>query len=222
MRRKRTERIGSATGKLLRAAGILTVVGFIALLGYGLVANAPNTTIEESLAQGQSVPAPGFELAVLEDGDLSADLEDAWQQAAADRRVALSELRGTPIVLNFWASWCDPCQEEAPVLARAAEAWEGKGVMFVGLDMQDVRADAREFVREFELDFPHVRDPTNDTARAWGATGIPETFFISADGTVVGHVIGAISAEQLNAGAQAAKTGRPLATVRGGGQRSTR
>lgn len=126
------------------------------------------------------------------------------------------------MVLNFWASWCDPCQAEAPVLRRANQRWREQGVLFVGLDMQDIREDAREFLREFQLDFPQVRDPTNATARRWGVSGIPETFFISARGEVVGHVIGAISAQQLDAGARAAQQGRPLSATRGGDRRSTR
>lgn len=88
--------------------------------------------------------------------------------------------------------------------------------------MQDIREDAREFIREFELDFPQVRDPTNATARRWGVTGIPETFFINAKGEVVGHVIGTVTTEQLDAGAKAAKAGRPQSVEQGGEQRRTR
>jgi cytochrome c biogenesis protein CcmG/thiol:disulfide interchange protein DsbE len=209
-------------GTVFRAISLLLVVGFIALLTYGLLAQAPDTTIDEALSKARAVPAPGFELAVLADGDPGEELEGAWRTAAADGRVDLSELRGTPVVLNFWASWCDPCQEEAPVLRRGADRWREQGVLFLGLDMQDVREDAREFLREFELDFPQVRDPTNATARRWGVTGIPETFFISARGEVVGHVIGSLTAEQLDAGARAAQKGQPLSATRGGEQRSTR
>ena len=209
-------------GTAFRAVGLLLVVSFIALLTYGLFTQAPDTTIDDALSKAQAVPAPGFELPVLTDGNPGDQLEGAWRTAAADGRVDLAELRGTPVVLNFWASWCDPCQEEAPVLRRGAERWRDQGVLFVGLDMQDVREDAREFLREFELDFPQVRDPTNATARRWGVTGIPETFFISARGEVVGHVIGSISAQQLDAGARAAREGRPLSTTRGGDRRSTR
>ena len=209
-------------GRVFRAIGLLLVVGFIALLAYGLLTQAPDTTIDDALSKAQAVPAPGFELAVLESGDPGGQLDAAWRTAAADGRVDLAELRGTPVVLNFWASWCDPCQAEAPVLRRGARQWREQGVLFVGLDMQDVREDAREFLREFQLDFPQVRDPTNATARRWGVSGIPETFFISARGEVVGHVIGSISAQQLDAGARAAQQGLPLSATRGGDRRSTR
>jgi cytochrome c biogenesis protein CcmG, thiol:disulfide interchange protein DsbE len=84
--------------------------------------------------------------------------------------------------------------------------------------MQDVRQDARDFVREFHQDYPHVRDPDRGTARRWGATGIPETYFISRRGDVVGHVIGTATAQQLSDGVQAALSGRPRDPDVGGEQ----
>ncbi len=137
----------------------------------------------------------------------------AWQRAAADGEVSLDELRGTPLVVNFWASWCDPCRAEAKVLERACEAQDG--VLFLGLDAQDAREDARDFIAQFGLTFPHVRDAGNDTQRAWGVTGLPETYFIGADGRVVGHVIGTVDDAQLRDGIEAAKAGRPAGHRRG-------
>ena len=209
-------------GRIVRAGGLLLVAGFIGLLVYGLVAQAPDTGIDDQLARSRPAPAPGFALAVLTDGQPGARLRERWQRAATDRTVDLAELRGTPIVLNLWASWCVPCREEAPMLRRGAARWHERGVLFVGLNMQDVAGDARTFLREHRLDFPQVRDPTNDTARLWGATGIPETFFVDARGQVVAHVIGTVTDEQLNAGAAAARSGRALAPGQGGDQRPTR
>ena len=97
-----------------------------------------------------------------------------------------------------------------------------RGVLFLGLNMQDVREDARQFRRDFGLDYPDVRDPTNATARKWGATGIPETYFVSANGKVVGHVIGTVTAHQLDEGVAAALSGRPRGADQGGEQRPTR
>lgn len=209
-------------GSLVRVVGVVTVVAFIALLVYGVIAKAPDHTIDDRLTKAQTAPAPGFKLAVLEQGRLAAGLIPAWRRAAADGQVGLTELRGTPVVLNFWASWCDPCRAEAPILRAGAERWGERGVLYLGLDMQDITAEARLFVREFKLDFPHVRDPTNATAREWGVTGIPETFFISAAGEVVGHVIGTVTAQQLDAGAAAARSGQPLSASQGGARRPTR
>ena len=95
-------------------------------------------------------------------------------------------------------------------------------MLFVGLNQQDAREDARDFVRTFGLTFPHVRDPGNGTARAWGVTGLPETFFIDRRGRVVSHVIGVVSDEQLAAGIRAAVAGRPSVEAEGGDHRPTR
>ena len=209
-------------GTVVRAAGAVLAAAFVALLVFGLIARAPDSTIDDRLAKAEPAPAPGFELAVLADGQPGEKLMPTWRNAAADGKVNLNELRGTPVVLNFWASWCDPCREEAPVLRRGAARWRDRGVLFLGLDMQDVTDDARAFLREFDLDFPQIRDPTNATARRWGVTGIPETFFISSGGEIVGHVRGTVTAEQLDAGAAAARAGRPAAIGEGGDQRPTR
>ena len=92
-------------------------------------------------------------------------------------------------------------------------------MLFLGLDAQDAREDARDFIAQFGLTFPHVRDAGNDTQRAWGVTGLPETYFIGADGRVVGHVIGTVDEAQLRDGIAAAKAGRPQGLGSGGDQR---
>jgi cytochrome c biogenesis protein CcmG, thiol:disulfide interchange protein DsbE len=94
--------------------------------------------------------------------------------------------------------------------------------MLVGLDMQDLTGDARDFIDEYDISYPNVRDPGDDVARDWGVTGLPETFFISARGRVVSHVIGAVSQRQLADSISAARAGRPLAPRQGGERRSTR
>ena len=209
-------------GTIVRGTGLLLAVGFVGLLVFGLLTQAPNSQIDDQLANAQAAPAPGFELAVLADGQPGEKLATAWRRAAADGTVDFEELRGTPVVLNFWASWCVPCREEAPALRSGSQRWHERGVLFLGLNMQDVTEDARAFLREFDLDFPQVRDPNNAAARRWGLTGIPETFFISARGDVVGHVIGTVSSEQLDTGATAAERGRPAPIGTGGDQRPTR
>lgn len=203
------------------AAGLGVAASFIALLAFGLLAGAPDTTIEDGIARGQPVDAPGFDLDVLETGQLPPGLDAPLSERLDDGRVDLDELRGTPIVLNIWASWCTPCRDEAPRLERAWRSSGPRGVLFLGLNMQDVTGDARKFVDEFGLTFPHVRDPGADTASRYGATGIPETYFISARGHAVARVRGEVDDSQLRRGIRAARSGKPF-RADGGDRREVR
>jgi cytochrome c biogenesis protein CcmG/thiol:disulfide interchange protein DsbE len=198
------------------------IVLFMALLTYGLIAKAPETGIDDSLASGRPPGAPAFELPMLQRGDLGSRLERALQGALADERVGLRELRGRRVVLNFWASWCVPCQEEAPLLEKSWRRTRDQNVLFLGLNMQDLTGDAREFMRRYRNTYLNVRDRSNGVAREWGLTGIPETFFITPKGRVVGHVIGVISERQIRAGITATITGRPVSSEQGGDRRQTR
>jgi cytochrome c biogenesis protein CcmG, thiol:disulfide interchange protein DsbE len=205
-----------------RLAALGVVALFVALLAYGLMSKPADRTIDSSLADAEAPPAPAFALEVLQDGAPGQRLERLLRPAVADGELALAELRGSPVVLNFWASWCPPCREEAPRLERTWRTNRARGVVVLGLDMQDLTGDARAFIREFGISYPNVRDPGDDVARDWGVTGLPETFFISARGRVVAHVIGAISNGQLEAGIMAAARGRPAGVLQGGDRRSTR
>lgn len=192
---------------------------FLGLLGYGLAKKSPDDTIDNRLAEGKTAAAPGFSLELLSAGTPPAR---EITSAAQDGRIEIDELRGTPIVLNFWASWCLPCEAEGPVLERGWRRSRDDGVLYLGLDIQDVRGDARDFISRFHLTYPTVREPGKKTLKRYGATAVPETFFISRDGRVVAHVIGAVSKQQLEAGVAAATTGRAAGNERGGAQRPAR
>ena len=193
----------------------------LGLLGYGLTTKAPTAGLDEALSRGEALPAPEFDLVALRSGT-PRSLEAVWSEASADGRVRLEELRGTPVVLNFWASWCDPCRAEIGLLERQWRAVEPAGVLMLGVNQQDALDDALAFLADRGVTFPSVRDPGKETARAWGVTGTPETFFVSDDGEVVAHVIGTISEEQMTAGLAAARSGRPAGVRTGGARQPTR
>ncbi|MFT5680096.1 MAG: cytochrome c biogenesis protein CcmG/thiol:disulfide interchange protein DsbE [Myxococcota bacterium] len=113
-------------------------------------------------------PAPSFSLATLE-GD----------------PVSLSDLAGTPTVLNFWSTWCQPCKAEHPHLVAAAQAYKGRGVAFLGVLYNDEPIAARRFLAQNGFGFPTLYDPTQRVVVDYGVTGVPETFIIDATGTVV-------------------------------------
>jgi cytochrome c biogenesis protein CcmG/thiol:disulfide interchange protein DsbE len=209
-----------ARGRLRRNAprllAVASVVLFLGLLAYGVTTTGESTRVDESLASGKAPLAPSFDLPVLESGDPPAPLARDLAPAFADGQLALSELDGTPFVLNFWASWCTPCREEAPTLQQGWERLGPRGILFLGLNMQDLTDDARGFLYEFGITYPTIREPSNEIARAYGATGVPETYFVSPAGRVVGHAIGVVSRRQLADGALSAKRGRVLGTVAAG------
>ena len=112
--------------------------------------------------------------------------------------VTLSQLRGRPVVLNFWASWCGPCVEEFPLLRDAADRHAGEGLAVVGIVYQDRSEAARDFMARHGASWPAAMDPGERVAGAYGILGPPETFFIGRDGTIVARQIGQFSAESLD------------------------
>jgi cytochrome c biogenesis protein CcmG/thiol:disulfide interchange protein DsbE len=188
---------------------VIALIGaFVALLAYGLASKGTDDRIDEALASGRAAPAPGFSLEVLARGDLPPRLARPLGALFARDRLSLASLRGHPVVLNLWASWCTPCREEAGRLERAWRSLGPKGVVFLGLDIQDLRGDAREFLAKYGTSYPSVREPGREVANSFGATGIPETYFIDRRSRVVAHVIGVVSTAQLDSGARAAMAGR--------------
>ncbi len=131
-------------------------------------------------APGPGDPAPSFEgLRLGSSGTLTS-----------------SELEGRPLVLNFWASWCVPCRDEAEILEHA-HATFGDRIAFVGVDVRDAESDALAFQEEFGVSYPSVRDEDGKIYSDYGLTGQPETFFIDSDGVIVEHIAGPLSEEQL-------------------------
>jgi cytochrome c biogenesis protein CcmG/thiol:disulfide interchange protein DsbE len=139
-----------------------------------------------------------------EGGDLAAAANRGERPAAPDFTLErldragdlrLSSLRGKAVVLNVWASWCIPCKEEAPYLEEVWRSNRGRGLVIVGLDAKDFRADARRFAERYELTFPLVYDGPGNELDGYGITGFPETFVIDRAGRVVEAFAGAVSGE---------------------------
>ncbi|MFV0407676.1 MAG: TlpA family protein disulfide reductase [Propioniciclava sp.] len=120
----------------------------------------------------------------------------------SDRQVNLAALRGTPMVINIWAQWCEPCRAEAPALARFAAAVDQAGVdqevLVLGINFDDPDPEAAlAFAAAADWSYPHVADPLKRTAGALGLTGIPVTLFVDADGVIVHRAAGAVDDEML-------------------------
>ena len=114
----------------------------------------------------------------------------------AGYHTLLAELRGTPVVVNFWGSWCGPCIEEAPDLAAVAREYEGR-VQFLGVDILDAREPARDFIRRFDWPYPSVFDPTGAVRDSLGYVGQPITIVYDRGGELSFERVGAIDAEGL-------------------------
>jgi cytochrome c biogenesis protein CcmG, thiol:disulfide interchange protein DsbE len=128
-------------------------------------------------------PAPDFTLATLDGGT-----------------VQLSELRGTPVVLNFWASWCVPCREEFPVL-RAADRDAHGEYAIVGVNTRDnIRSDAKSFAKDEHATWDNGFDADESVRKAYGVHGLPQTFFVRADGTIAARVLSTLDDELMREG----------------------
>lgn len=120
----------------------------------------------------------------------------------AEQKLHLADLKGKPVVVNFWASWCDPCIDEAPVLEAASQKYAAQGVVFVGITYEDVQADSMRFLQQYGVTYPVGTDGSTKTSGAiaisYGVLSPPETFFINRSGVVVSQFDGALSPNLLD------------------------
>jgi cytochrome c biogenesis protein CcmG, thiol:disulfide interchange protein DsbE len=176
-------------GKLaLQIAAVGLVALLLALLGWRLVDRQAGQDIASGALAGHKPAAPNFEL----------------PQLTGDGTIALASYRGKVVVLNFWASWCVPCREEAPALQSAWERYRGRGVVVLGVNAQDFAGDARGFVDRYDLTYPNVHDGPGSTLGKFGITGFPETMVVDRTGKIVRYQPGEISADELEQGIQEA------------------
>ena len=180
------------------------LAALLALLAWATVTAGEGRSLVARVAAGEAPGAPAFALEAIwpESGIWPPDLASAL----GDGTLSLAELTGRPAVLNFWASWCIPCREEAPIL-NASYQEHGGEVVFAGVNVQDLRGDALAFLREFDVPYVSVRDRGEDIYDAYGLTGVPETYYLDAGGRIVAHTPGAITRETLEAGIAAATAG---------------
>ena len=139
-------------------------------------------------------PAPALRLPTLDGGTVdSAD----WE--------------GEVVVVNFWASWCVPCREEAPELQAFAERWADRGVRLVGIVYNDGESEAAAFRDRYGLTYPQALDPRGRTAIDFGVFGVPETYVIASDGTVRAKLLGAVDGATLERVVASVNDGRTVA-----------
>ena len=179
-----------AIGEVWRAAARHKVVsGLVALCVAGSLAGIALAGAASGSASGQparpaAVAAPTFSLPVL---------------GHSGQRVSLDGYPGQPLIVNFFASWCEACQKETPLLAKFYRAEKGK-VALVGLDENDVLGNATSFTRANGVSYPVGIDPQLSAASAYGVSALPQTFFLDARHRIVDRIFGAVTLTELNKG----------------------
>ena len=155
----------------------------VGLLVYGVVARQDDTSLDSAVQKGQRPAAPGSAVSLPElDGSA---------------KRSLAQLRGNVVVLNFWASWCEPCKAEAPLLERAQKQLAAEGGTVLGVTYKDDASASRDFVRQNKVTYPSLRDDKLDLAPKYGTTKLPEIFVLDRRGRVVALSRGEVDQEFL-------------------------
>ena len=153
---------------------ILVVVAIVALLVFGLVSKG-----NSRLAVGESAPSPTL------------------PKLGEPGNGSLKEYRGRWVLVNFWASWCIPCRDEAPALTKFQSEYGGKNFTVVGIDTQDISDDGARFAKEFHLSYPLLHDGNGDNGHEFGTTGVPENYLLEPNGKLAWDEPGPVDAKIL-------------------------
>lgn len=159
--------------------GTLVIVLLLAVIGYALW--------ERSQSQPTEGPAPTFEITVFPFESLDRSGE----------QFSLADLKGQTVVINFWASYCIPCQQEARMLERVYQDYKSQGVVFLGINTDDIESDARAYLAEYGVTYPNAPDQGGRIEDDYRITGIPETFIVNSDGEITRHFIAAVNERDL-------------------------
>jgi cytochrome c biogenesis protein CcmG, thiol:disulfide interchange protein DsbE len=162
------------------ASGLIVLAAVASLIAIALVASGPATPA----GAAADPAAPAFSLPVL---------------GRSAQKISLSDYAGKPLIVNFFSSWCEPCQKETPLLARFYRAEHAK-VAIVGLDENDVLGSAMSFTHKEGVGYPVGFDPEVVAASAYGVAALPQTFFLDARHRIVDRVFGAVTQADLNRG----------------------
>jgi cytochrome c biogenesis protein CcmG, thiol:disulfide interchange protein DsbE len=141
----------------------------VGLLAYGLTTTGTDTTLDAAMASGERVAPPTERRLPLLGG-------------AGTR--SLADYRGKVVLVNVWASWCEPCRDELPLIEKAHKMLSARGGTVLGIDVKENSGAALDAVDEFGLSFPNLRDRDGDYVREWGQTGYPESYVIDRRGKV--------------------------------------
>jgi cytochrome c biogenesis protein CcmG/thiol:disulfide interchange protein DsbE len=168
-------------------ASLVALCAAASLVAIALVVSAASAPA----GAAPDLPAPAFSLPLL---------------GQSGQNVSLSDYAGRPLIVNFFASWCEPCQRETPLLARFYRAEHGR-VAIVGLDENDVLGSAMSFTHREGVGYPVGFDPQVTAASAFGVAGLPQTFFLDARHRIVDRVFGAVTQAAINHGIALATRG---------------
>lgn len=161
------------TGAIGRGAAYIFVLGLLTFFALGLIQN--------NKGPRDSGMAPDFTLTGF-DG----------------RAVTLSDLRGKVVIINFWASWCLPCREEAAYLEQTWRKYKEQGVVFIGVDYVDTEKEALAYIKEFDITYINGPDLGTKVSQAFNIQGVPETYYVAKNGELRGMHIGPLAAPQLD------------------------